>query len=350
MNAHPHDALFRRTFGKPEHAASLLRTILPARAVEQLDLAALQASSASFVDPELAQSHADLLFTVPLAGREALVYLLIEHQSEVDPLMALRVLRYVVRVIDDWLGRNRGATVLPPVVPIVVYHGRDVWTAATDVRELFGVPELLREELWACVPSLRFRLEDLARGPDAAPGERGLTAEAALTLQCLKHLRRERDLRQFVVSRMWLMRLVCIDDPAAIDPFMMYLVSVRGDDIDLNEFAEIFRAGLGGPAGDRLMTIAERLIHQGLEQGMQQGIAQGMQQGIAQGMQQGIAQGMQQGLLEGARGLLLEQLTELFGEPPGEVVARINAGDLVQVRRWSRAVLRAASLDEVFSA
>ncbi len=114
----------------------------------------------------------------------------------------------------------------------------------------------------------------------------------------------------------------------------MYLVSVRGDDIDLNEFAEIFRAGLGGPAGDRLMTIAERLIHQGLEQGMQQG----------------IAQGMQQGLLEGARGLLLEQLTELFGEPPGEVVARINAADLVQVRRWSRAVLRAASLDEVFSA
>jgi len=122
------------------------------------------------------------------------------------------------------------------------------------------------------------------------------------------------------------MRLVCIDDPAAIDPFMMYLVSVRGDDIDLNEFAEIFRAGLGGPAGDRLMTIAERLIHQGLEQGMQQG------------------------LLEGARGLLLEQLTELFGEPPGEVVARINGADLVQVRRWSRAVLRAASLDEVFSA
>jgi len=34
---HDHDALFRRTFGDPQHAAALLREILPAELVAAID-------------------------------------------------------------------------------------------------------------------------------------------------------------------------------------------------------------------------------------------------------------------------------------------------------------------------
>ena len=43
--------------------------------------------------------HTDLLFSVAWrGGGEALVYLLFEHQSTSDGLMAFRILRYLVRI------------------------------------------------------------------------------------------------------------------------------------------------------------------------------------------------------------------------------------------------------------
>jgi hypothetical protein len=62
-----------------------------------------------FVDATLQWRHSHPLFTVPLAGREALVYVLVEHQSSGDPLMPFRMLRYMVRIWDRYLTEHPGA-------------------------------------------------------------------------------------------------------------------------------------------------------------------------------------------------------------------------------------------------
>ena len=54
----------------------------------------------SFVDEDLSAVHSDLLYRVQLAGRPAFVYVLLEHQSTVDTLMPLRLLGYLVRVLE----------------------------------------------------------------------------------------------------------------------------------------------------------------------------------------------------------------------------------------------------------
>src|SRR5205085_11675429 len=69
----PHDAVFRRVLGEPVNAASQLRAVLPDVLVDRLELAGLVRGSGSFVDSELRWRHSDLLFSVPLAGREALI-------------------------------------------------------------------------------------------------------------------------------------------------------------------------------------------------------------------------------------------------------------------------------------
>jgi hypothetical protein len=89
----PHDSVFRQIFGVPENAASQLRAVLPPGLAGRLDLGRLARVSGSFVDEALKWRHSDLLFTAPLDGRDALVYVLVEHQSSADPLMACRVLR-----------------------------------------------------------------------------------------------------------------------------------------------------------------------------------------------------------------------------------------------------------------
>ena len=109
--ATPHDAVFRRIFAVPANAASQLRAVLPEGLAARLDLGRLAPVPGSFVDDDLRWRHSDVLFTAPLDGRDAFVYVLVEHQSSDDPLMAFRVLRYVCRVWDACL-REHGFRVL----------------------------------------------------------------------------------------------------------------------------------------------------------------------------------------------------------------------------------------------
>ena len=118
-----HDSVFRRIFGVPENAASQLRAVLPPGLTAGLDLDNLTPVPASFVDEALRWRYSDLLFTAPLDGRDAYVYLLAEHQSSTDPLMSFRMLRYVIRIWDQHLRGHPQARLLPAVIPLVVHHG-----------------------------------------------------------------------------------------------------------------------------------------------------------------------------------------------------------------------------------
>jgi hypothetical protein len=83
-----------------------LRAVLPPDLAARVDLGRLATVPASFVDEALQWRYSDLLFTAPLDGRDAYVYLLVEHQSSLDPLMAFRMLRYVTRIWDPPTGRS----------------------------------------------------------------------------------------------------------------------------------------------------------------------------------------------------------------------------------------------------
>jgi predicted transposase/invertase (TIGR01784 family) len=130
MSSSPHDALFKEVLGKPEHARGALRSIVPAAVADALDWASLARCAGSFIDPVLSERHTDLLFSVAWRdGREALIYLLFEHQSTSDDRMAFRLLRYLVRIWERWLADHPRAELLPAVVPVVLYHGAEAWSA-----------------------------------------------------------------------------------------------------------------------------------------------------------------------------------------------------------------------------
>jgi hypothetical protein len=91
----PHDGLFKFTFAQPEHAEGLLRTLLPSEALARMDMSTLEQLPGSFVEPALSDLESDLLYRVRIAEREALIMLLIEHQSRIYPMMPYRLARYV---------------------------------------------------------------------------------------------------------------------------------------------------------------------------------------------------------------------------------------------------------------
>lgn len=59
--------------------------------------------------------------------------------------------------------------------------------------------------------------------------------------------------------------------------------------------------------------------------------------------------GMQQGVQQGALDLLLDQLETKFGSLSSDLRTRLEHADINQIRQWSRKILSAEKLSDIFS-
>lgn len=66
-------------------------------------------------------------------------------------------------------------------------------------------------------------------------------------------------------------------------------------------------------------------------------------------VEQGIQQGIRQGIPQGIRRALLSQLRLKFGDVPADVTARVEAGEVAALERWTERVLTATTLDDIFA-
>lgn len=186
--ASPHDALVKAVFSEPRNAAAHLRHALPAPLLEALSLDELVQRPGSFVDEELRDRHVDLLFEVPFREREgrAFLYVVLEHQSTSDPLMPLRLLRYMLRIWDQLLVADKQRRSLPPIVPLVLHHSEAGWSAPVSFTELLEAPADVLAALADYLPQFRFVLTDLSQTPDE---ELRGTALAQVAYLLLKYVR-----------------------------------------------------------------------------------------------------------------------------------------------------------------
>ena len=169
--------------------------MVPPAVVQALDWSTLERRPGSFVDPALGERHTDLLFSVALkGGGEALVYVLFEHQSTPDILMAYRLLRYQVRIWESWQGEHPAESTLPAILPVVFYHGKTPWSVPRSFEALLALPPHLSEALGPHVPRFTYLLDDVTEIPDEVLRARAMTGLAKLAVACLKHARGNSDI------------------------------------------------------------------------------------------------------------------------------------------------------------
>ncbi len=82
----------------PGNAAAFLKEELAPAVVDSIDWDQLVLQPGSFIDSQFRQHESDLLFSAPWRDGRCFVYLLFEHQVAEDPQIALRLLRYMVRI------------------------------------------------------------------------------------------------------------------------------------------------------------------------------------------------------------------------------------------------------------
>jgi RNase P/RNase MRP subunit POP5 len=245
--------------------------------------------------------------------------MLFEHKSFSDPLISLHLLRYMVRIWEHALKQGE-ARPLPPIMPVVIYHGRVQWRVGLEFCNLFNLPG----ELAGLVPNFRYLLCDLSRYNDEEI-KGAVTLRAGLLL--LKHIFSE-DLGERLPEILKLLSSLLEKRSGLeyLETILRYVASgsdkIREEDIE-SAVREVLRKN----GGDIMPTVAEKWIEQG--------------------MQQGVEQGMQRGFLQALRGALIEVLEDRFETVPRTLMkslGEINDPDLL--KSLHKKALRASSSEE----
>lgn len=324
-----HDNLVKHAFTDVENARGVLATALPAAIVARLDLSSLTLRPGSFVNEDLQDRTSDILYAANLAGREALIYVLWEHKSAPDPLTPLQVMRYMVRIWDQHLAslpkKKRGEVrKLPVIIPVVLHHGRDGWTAAVTFEEMLDADEDLRAALGEHMPRLRLIIDDLGKQTDDELYARTATSFARLVLWALKNAREAGWLGGEIGRWKELIAAVLAerDGTRALTALFRYILQTNPT-VEHNVLRGLLPEDRGAEVEEAVMNWFERE------------------------MDLGERRGERKGERNAERRVLLKQLRLRFGELPTAVVARIEAADVPDLDVWTERFVTASRLEDV---
>jgi len=314
-----HDRFFKQVLSQQEAAGDFLRHYLPPEVVASFDLSSLEMSKDSFVDESLRTYFSDLLYKVKMQGEgDAYIYVLFEHKSYPEGLIAFHLLRYMVKVWEQSLKQREQ---LAPIVPVVVYHGRVKWKVGLNFACLFDVPEAFEDFL----PDYRYWLCDLTEYSDEEIKGQVILRIALLLL---KYILRP-GLDEQIVGIVRLLNELSDRQTALeyLETILRY-VSQASDEITEETLKQAVEEAF--PEGGEVMsTLAERWVEQGLQQGLQQGI--------------------QQGLILDAQEMVLSAIEAKLGYVPEEIEKKVKTiFDREKLRHLLKEIIKSSNLSKVF--
>ncbi|HGJ5854760.1 Rpn family recombination-promoting nuclease/putative transposase [Arsenophonus nasoniae] len=284
----PHDAVFKQFLSEKETAKDFFDIWLPDEIKALCELESLKVESGSFIDAEMKNYQSDILYSVKTEKGNGYLYLLIEHQSTPDKLMAWRLMRYSMAAMQKHL--EAGHKTLPLVFPILFYCGeQSPHPYSTDWLDCFSGRDIAEK-----IYTKPFKLVDVTTLDD---GEIMQHKRMALLELIQKHIRR-RDMTELLDSIVKLLSYNYYTDNQVITMFN-YLIQEGNAKKPMEFITEIAKQSEKHEGA--LMTIAQQIE----EIGIQKGIQQGMQQGKAEGRQEGKLEGKLEAQLEIAKQMLI---------------------------------------------
>jgi predicted transposase YdaD len=255
-----HDNFFKFVFSRPERARELLSLTLTSQLLLDLHLGPLRAVKGSFIPSELRETYSDLLFETSLQTSaeehsDLFVYLLFEHKSTADPSTLLQLLGYMLKIWEP--SRIRNAPQLPPVISVVVYHGRQEWNAPRTFSDYFP-PKISIANL---NPEFRPLLLDVSRF-----SRRPLLGLSPVTRSALSALRYSFERREGLLRAALPSEIT--DNPSGeiLDYFrglITYLLRISPPE----EESAILKIVRTKASREVVVTIAEKYINEGLARG-----------------------------------------------------------------------------------
>ena len=241
---------------------------------------------------------------------------LIEHQSTINPNMALRLLMYIARLYERLIGGRRSVyasqrIALPRPEFFLLYNGEDpcpdeqVYRLSDAFLDLSGIAVAD-----SGVPSLELMVKVLninqGRNEGIARGCKTLAGYQAFVAKAREYIRRGYGLENALKKTV----LYCREH------------DILKETLEQHEKEVIGMLATEWNWEDALAVRFEEGMERGIEQGFDQGMERGIEQGMAEGMERGIEQGFDQGREEGigdvarklrAMGIPAEQISAATG-------------------------------------
>ena len=303
-----------------EHLEALLR-IVGGEIADALDFDRVEQVNRSFISDELRPQESDMVFRVPFRSptqtcEEVIVYLLIEHQSRVDPSMGLRLLSYMVQIWmeerREWQEEKRPQSEwrLTPILPIIFYTGKGEWKSPLSLTALMDIPEVLTR----FIPTFDALFLDVKATPPGELTQTGHPLGWLLTVLQQEHAEDPAAMRQALLDALTGLRDLQTEDPNQYTRAVLYLFLLILHRRPEAEQQDLF----GILTQDRtqnmeIVDMAASIIEISEQRGLQQGIEQGIEQGIAQGE------------IRGKQEALLKLLQHRFQSVPEAVMTRVRA-------------------------
>ena len=327
----PHDRFFKELWSRIAVGQDFLRAYLPTDVVAVLDLDTLELTKESFVDEQLRAHYSDLLYRVKRQdGGAGFVYLLLEHKRTPERLTAFQLLRYLVRIWERVLEQTPDKISLPPIIPVVVYHGDTPWPHGQTLQAALTLPEALAPH----APDFRYVLCDLT---GLAETEISGAVLLRVALLLMKHISAPR-LAERLPEVFGLLRELGDRRTVlrALETLLRYLAAAA-ETVSEEDLRRALAAALPEPEETLMATLA------------QQWLEQGQAQGRKEGRQEGRQEGRKEGRAEGEYRLLTKQLENRFRALPKPINERLKAARAEQLEQWAVRLLTAQSLDDLFS-
>jgi hypothetical protein len=106
-----------------------------------------------FIAKDYTEKESDIIYKVNIEGKEIILYILLELQSKVDFTMPIRLFTYMGEIWRNEISNTEEKIVkrkgykLPAIVPIVLYNGKNKWTAVRSFKEMQSGYELFEENV-----------------------------------------------------------------------------------------------------------------------------------------------------------------------------------------------------------
>ncbi len=297
-----HDSAFKRFMMNVSNAKDFFFIHLPEELKNQCDFSTLQLQNSSFIDIKLRSRMSDILYLVKTKEGDVPIYLLIEHQSRPDQMIAWRMMHYAFCTMNQHL--QQGYKSLPLVVPILFYHGKKKpYPFPVNWMECFPLSSLANH-----LYSNDFSLIDLTSIDDDIL----LTHKKAAVMEiAMKHVNSCHDLNKIamLLSKAINQKNCSDEDTVAVVQYLFSIMDASDFEFIINKIAERV-----DNHRETIMNIAWRLENKGFKLGIDEGFEIGKNEGIELGKMAGIELGRKSVQLELAQKLLKENFDLPFIE------------------------------------
>jgi len=298
----------------------LVRQFVPDALSADLDFSGLQRVNPKFHigRRSATRREGDVIWRLPT--RKGIdIYLLIEFQSQSDWWMAVRTQVYQGLLWQQVIREQKltSSARLPPLLLLVLYNGRQRWSAPTEITELIGLnPDF---PLWPWQPRLRYYLLDMGALAENALLRRDSLATLLFRLERPYSPQQLRRLIEEVIG--WFHRHKGFQELKGL-------------------FGEFVRQAI------RNSGIRARVPEELLD--MKSNLETNFRNFRAYCLAEGEAKGEAKGKAEGTAAALISLLVSKFGPLPASCRKRIRGAKLASLERWFNRALDAHDLPSVF--